>query len=170
MLETLEKVDKNRLKERLRVPFGVFLVLACLTVSAVMDLPPFSKAWEAVSWEKVPGITKRSTLASVLVGKDPAWRPVVVYTYKVNGKTYANDVIAYQPYLGIPGYEANILRTHYIAGTAVEVSYNPKDPGDSCLEPNPRWDYLLIRLTLYFLFAALVYLSCYPPAKADESL
>jgi len=167
---TAHKVEKNNLKERIRVPFIGFLVVFVLAVSGSMDMPPFLKAWEATTkWNKAPGITKRSGLAHVEVGKDPAWRPLVVYKYKVEGVEYTNDVIAFQPYIGLAGYEANVLRMHYTPGTCIDVTYDPKNPADSVLEPLPHWDYLLIHFVMYVLFAALVYLSCYPPAKLDES-
>ncbi|MDZ4834908.1 MAG: DUF3592 domain-containing protein [Candidatus Melainabacteria bacterium] len=169
-LETLEQqTDKNRLKERLRVPFLVFLVVIVIAVFCTMDLQPFMKTVATGSWSEAPGITKRSGLSRVDIGKDPAWRNVVVYKYTVDGKDYVNDVIAFQLLTGLPGYEANMAKNRYSPGSTVTVFYDPKNPQDSCIDPNRRWDIISMHLILYVLLAALAYLSCYPPYKPDES-
>jgi hypothetical protein len=169
--ETLEKVEKSTLKERIKVPFLVGLAVSCIVLSVVMDLPPLQKSITADStWKKVPGITRRSGLSHMIMGKDPSWRPIVVYNYKVDNVEYANDVIAFPEWAGLPGYEAGQVRLRYIPGTAVTVSYNPENPQDSCLETTPRWDVFFVHLICYFMFAALVFLSCYPPVKPDESV
>jgi hypothetical protein len=168
-LQTLEKLDKNRLKERLRIPFLAFLGIFAIAVFCTMDLPPFLKTVTAGSWPDTSGITKRSGLTHVAVGKDPLWRSVVVYKYTVDGKEYVNDVIAYQLFCGQPGYEAHQLRQRYLPGSSVTVTYNPSNPQDSIIDARRRWDIISIHAIMYLLLAALAYLSCYPPYKPDES-
>ena len=147
----------------------MFLGLCVVALFCTMDLPPFLKTVSCSSWPDTAGITKRSGLANVAVGKDPLWRNVVVYTYTVDGKEYVNDVIAYQLFNGQPGFEANQLRQRYSPGSAVTVTYNPNDPQDSCVDPRRRWDIIFIHAVMYILLAALLFVSCDPPYKPDES-
>jgi hypothetical protein len=169
-VDTKAQVNKYRFKERARVPYLVFLLISLVALFCVMDLPPFLKNYEAsVNWKETAGISKRSGLSQVHVGKDPVWRNVVVYAYTVDGKEYTNDVIAFQMLGAIPGYEANQMRSRYSPGSPVTVYYDPKNPQDSCLDATRRWDILSTHLIMYLLVVALAYLSVYPPYKPDES-
>jgi hypothetical protein len=168
--ETLERVDQKTLKERVRIPFLVGLVAAVLGSFLALDLPPLMKSTQAMSWKQVPGITRRAGLSHMVLGRDPAWRPIVVYHYTVDGKAYVNDTISFQEWLGLPGFEAGQIRTRYIPGTAVTVSYNPADPQDACLEPEPRYLDPFMHLVCYIMLAALIFLSCYPPVKPEQRI
>ncbi len=166
--ETLEKVDKKTLKGRVKIPFLIGLVAVVIALFLSLDLPPLMKASQAMSWKQVPGITRRAGLSHMVLGRDPAWRPIVVYHYKVDGTAYVNDTISFQEWLGLPGFEAGQIRTRYIPGTAVTVVYNPENPQESCLEAEPRYLDPFMHLVCYIMFAALVFLSCYPPVKPEE--
>lgn len=168
-LETLVRVDKDRLKERLRVPLLILLVVSVLALFFVMDMPPFQKTILAGSWPEAAGVSLRSGISLMTVGKDPLWRSIVVYKYVVDGKEYVNDVIAFVKLEGLPGYEAHQTVIRYAPGCALTVSYNPRNPQESCLDVSRRWDIISNHLIMYILCAALIYLSCYPPYKSDEN-
>lgn len=166
--ETFVAAKKNALKERIKIPLLVALVLGVAALFVALDMPPLMKSTAAMSWKQTPGITRRSGLAHLTVGRDPAWNPVVVYNYTVDGKPYINDTISFQPWLGLPGFEAGQIRTRYIPGTAVTVTYNPENPQESCLEPEPRYLDPFMHMVCYIMFAALVFLSIYPPVKPED--
>lgn len=173
ILATLEKVDKNRVKERLRVPFLVFLCVVVIAVFATMDLPKVIKSVIACGWPETPGISIRTGAVRVRLGKveDPLWNVFVNYSYKVGDREYINDVISYQNlYYGIPGFESGQAQRRFHPGAALTVRYNQHNPQESCLEPEPRWDTAFFHFVIYALIAGLFYISTYPPVKPEEEV
>ena len=167
IIETIEKADKNQVKERLRVPFLFALVLLPVVVSLSLDLPLLLKAITSTKWPEAPGVVRRGELSAMKLGRDPAWRPIVVYSYTVNGKEYLNDVIKFQPDLGLPGYEATQLKERYASSTPIQVRYDPQNPDDSCIEPSPNYFAVFTHFIMFALISVLLYLSAYPPVAPE---
>lgn len=166
--QTLAPTDtKEKLKARIKIPFLLFLIGCVLAIFCSMDLPGVIAGIQSESWPQAPGISLRSGLAHQVLGKDPAWRPVVVYHYQVNGKDYYNDTIAFQEWLGLAGFEAGVIRSRYVPGSSLTVYYDPNKPELSCLEKGVRWWDPVMHLICYVLIAALLFLSCYPPVKPE---
>ncbi len=159
--ETVPSPLKTRIKRVMRIPALVLLLAMAVTLSATLDIPNYVKATESRGWPTAIGLVRRSILIRTNIGRDPAWLPFSVYSYRVNGVEYVNDVTNYQKEIGLPGYEANVLKKRYDVGTIVDVYYNPKNPQDSCLEPLGRPFEVVMHFIVFLMFGALVYLSCY---------
>ena len=64
------------------------------------------------------------------------YRAELVYEYEVAGKRFRGTRVAQSPGLhrGVPEFAARVVE-RYPSGSAVAVSYNPKRPDESVLEP-----------------------------------
>ncbi len=159
--DTVASPFKTRIKRLMRIPAAVLLLVMAIAISATLDLPNYMKATEARGWPTATGVVRRSILVRTNIGRDPAWLPLSVYSYRVNGTDYVNDVTNFQREIGLPGYEANVLKKRYDIGTIVDVYYNPANPQDSCLEPLGRPFELVMHFICFLMFGALIYFSTY---------
>lgn len=162
ILATLEKTDKEKVKARMRVPFIGFLLFMCVFATATLDVPDFVRSIKADRWPVARGIIKRSDLDYFLLGKEPAWTPVLDYTYEIDGKQYVGYRIKFQKDWGLPGYEAHKAKEVYVANSVVAVRYDPNDPTNSCVVTAPSLFRVINHFLMCLLFAALIYLSTYP--------
>ena len=64
------------------------------------------------------------------------YRAVVLYEYEVAGERFKGNRIAQSPGMdkGVSRFAEEMVQ-RYAAGSAVDVRYNPKRPGESVLEP-----------------------------------
>ena len=88
------------------------------------------------------------------------YRPVVHYEYEVAGQRFSGDRIAQSPGMnrGVADF-AQKTADRYAVGTAVDVRYNPKRPGDCVLEPRvPRsWIFAFVIAVALLVLAAHMY-------------
>ncbi|HKK20954.1 MAG TPA: DUF3592 domain-containing protein [candidate division Zixibacteria bacterium] len=86
--------------------------------------------------------TMGQVVESEVHGKD-AIRPLVVYTYEVNGATYTDSSALQAPVFGNGRKEYEVARElsgEHPKGSNVRVYYDPKDPKESTLMPEAPWD------------------------------
>jgi hypothetical protein len=143
---------KHRLAHPERAPFvtavsgfGLLVSLFALAYVRIMR--------QSASWPVTPGRIVASGVESYIdwhrENSDTGpprryYKPSVVYSYDVKGHQYRGDRIS--PGLKIsatiPALADRAAR-RYPIGTAVNVHYNPEDPGESVLEPHTGASYLL---------------------------
>jgi hypothetical protein len=79
-------------------------------------------------------------------GRMLLYRPVVVYEYDVEGQRFRGNRIAQSPGMnrGVPDFAESVVQ-RYASGSAIDVRFNPKRPGEAVLEPRvPKgWLYAL---------------------------
>ncbi len=127
----LSPVFKNAF-ELLPIAGGLFFVI--LGIAWIF----WGKA--STSWPTTEGIilesrviesTTVSTTRRGHITSSITYTPHVVYRYRVAGKSYKSDRICF----GALDESTWSIVNRYPVGKKVKVHYNPKDPGDSVLEP-----------------------------------
>jgi hypothetical protein len=92
------------------------------------------------------------------------YRPVVVYEYEAAGQRFKGDRIAQSPGInrGVPIFAEKTVQ-RYPCGSAVDVRFNPKRPGEFVLEPRvpAGWIFVLVIAVALLALAAHIY---YGPA------
>lgn len=105
---------------------GVYLIFSSLNSSYL--------TFSSENWAETNGKVI-SSYAKLEAKK--GYRPNIIYRYKVNGKTYENDVLGYGIYY-IPFInnqrKAQEKAQQYPQDSTVRVYYNPDNPELSCLE------------------------------------
>ena len=95
-------------------------------------------------------------------GRMTLYRPVVVYEYEVDGKHFRGDRIAQSPGMnrGVADFAAKAVQ-RYAVGSAVDVRFNPKRPGECVLEPRvPKaWIFALAIAVALLVLSVHMYLS-----------
>jgi len=88
------------------------------------------------------------------------YRPVIAYEYETGGQHFRGDRIAQSPGMnrGIPDFAEQTVR-HYPVGSAVDVRFNPRRPGESVLEPRVPggWIAVLVIAVALLALAARMY-------------
>jgi hypothetical protein len=137
--------------------FGTFglIVLAILVASlreaAAMKRWPVAKgrvlSSRVEAYRDVAGSSRSGGARMTL------YRPVVRYEYEAAGRRYEGDRITQSAGLnrGTPEFAEQTVR-RYASGSAVDVRYNPRRPGESVLEPRvPRSWVLALAIGLALL-------------------
>jgi Protein of unknown function (DUF3592) len=95
-------------------------------------------------------------------GRMTLYRPVVVYEYEVDGQRFRGDRIAQSPGMnrGVDAFAQEVAR-RYASGSAVDVRFNPKRPGECVLEPRvPKaWIFALAIAVALLILAVHEYRS-----------
>jgi Protein of unknown function (DUF3592) len=93
-------------------------------------------------------------------GRLTLYRPVVVYEYEVDGQRFRGDRIAQSPGMnkGVADFAQKIVQ-RYASGSAVDVRFNPKRPGESVLEPRvPKaWIFALVIAVALLILSVHMY-------------
>ena len=87
------------------------------------------------------------------------YRAVVLYEYEVAGERFEGNRIAQSPGMdkGVPRFAEEMVQ-RYAAGSAVDVRYNPKRPGESVLEPRVPGSWVFALALGLGLIALAVYM------------
>jgi hypothetical protein len=82
------------------------------------------------------------------------YRPVVAYEYEAEGQHFRGDRIAQSPGMnrGIPNFAEETVR-RYPPGSAVDVRFNPRRPGESVLEPRVPAGWIVVLVIAVALLA-----------------
>jgi len=93
-------------------------------------------------------------------GRMTLYRAVVVYEYEVDGKVFRGDRIAQSPGMsrGVADFAEKVVQ-RYASGSAVDVRFNPKRPGEAVLEPRvPKaWVFAFLIDVALLILAVHVY-------------
>lgn len=118
------------------------------------------QARESGSWPSVPGIIRTSTVTTQRGSKGGvSYKPVVTYSYSVDGAEYTGDLIAY----GLKGSSASrsfaqYYDNKYPEGSSVPVAYDPASPQTSVLEPGvSKRAFILVAFGAIFAMNALMF-------------
>lgn len=162
ILEKLNNADKEKFKAKMEKPFILLLAFLCVLEMAVLDIPPLLKSIRAQSWPMVQGTLIHYDLVARVLGKEPAWDPVVKYVYQVGGVTYEGSELRFQRYYGLGGYDAFQMKDKYLDNSPVIVHFNPSNPNVSVLQTSPSFWRVVLNFISCCLWAALIYFSTYP--------
>jgi len=94
------------------------------------------RAWSSRDWPTTPGVILTSEIAATSDSDGTAYKPLITYTYTVDGVEHRGDTLAVgMKYLfaGLAYAQRHVKK--YPAGTAVPVAYDPCDPRRAVLEP-----------------------------------
>lgn len=152
-------------KARLVGLFGLGVVAVWLTAGIGSG---FYRSLASQHWPKV---TAHITSSQVNTGTSNAgtwWAPSVGYEYEIAGKTYASSTIRYlMPHFYQESPAADVT-IPYQTGSDVRVAYNPRNPGESVLEPGVpagMWKQALIPLFFWGLVAFLHFEITHPEKR-----
>ena len=126
---------------RSRKPIGIFLILILILLGGVFltihSSENLSKALERKAWPTANG---RVIIAEAVVSG--TIRPIVIYSYAVNGLAYIDSTDLQAPGFGNRSkqYEvAEEIARLYPTGKEIEVHYDPSDTSNSVLITSPSW-------------------------------
>jgi hypothetical protein len=109
----------------------VFLVAGSALL--LLALASIVQALRIRGWPKTHGLIKSATVAQARRPRlSPAGRPRISYEYKVDGRTYAGDRVAFSTTNTPRAIEKTMQR--YAPGALVEVHYDPRRPQRSVLQ------------------------------------
>jgi len=118
---------------------GVSLVAG--GVALVYALRTGLGAWRSRRWPRVTGTVMRSEVVEVPKRRlSKVYKPVVVYTYEIDGLEYTNDQMGFgfDDFLGDGLFRdrlaAERVAAHYGAGNPVSVAYDPQDKSRAVLK------------------------------------
>lgn len=140
----------------IKVNFPVLLAITVISILGVilifLQTRRINEISEIRNWSTTQGLI----VSSEVVG-DRAFRPDVVYEYRVNGRLYSQTTDLQMPAFGgrRTKYDAaHKLSSMYPAGQTVEVHYNPEMPSSSKLKTGVPVE-VYLRLSFgTFLFCA----------------
>jgi len=122
----------------------------------------------AASWPAVPGKIVKSEVEEYQERDDDdgrttwrtAYRPAVEYAYAVNGREHHGNQINYAMSVSAGRGYAEKVAARYPVGSAVDVHYDPKNPGTSALRTaggaGATWIIFGAALIVFALAAALL--------------
>jgi hypothetical protein len=113
------------------IPAGIVL-LAIGCGLTWMGIRQMEAARRPLGWPTAPGKVWQASIAT-RPGRHPTRVARIYYSFRVGDDVLMNSRVAYGD-SGASSRAAELVR-RYPAGTAVTVSYNPLDPGDSVIEP-----------------------------------
>jgi hypothetical protein len=93
------------------------------------------------SWPQIDGIVLQTWLEQSSSRSGPEYAAIVAYQYRVNGVEYRSERLSYPERHGAKS-EAMRKLAKYPPGSACIVSYDPRSPGDACLEPGPDYGFM----------------------------
>lgn len=165
MAAATERTDDQLMLASVCGGFGVLLLL--LVFSALREAVAM-KRWPvaqgrvlSATVEKYRGLAGAGNFGSTRTRME-LYRPVIVYEYAVAGETFKSSRIAQSPGInrGIPDFAEKVAQ-RYPAGSAVDVRFNPKRPGESVLEPRvpPGWIFVLVIAVALMVLAGRIYFA-----------
>ena len=122
----------------------------------------------AASWPAVPGVISfsgvketRSSTGTDSNHRTMAYQPNVEYSYEVNAHSYVGRRIKLDVTVAGSKAAAEAVVARYPVGAAVEVHYDPANPGDAAIERNTSLPLaplaLALALMAFSLYLAGVY-------------
>lgn len=141
------QVDDEKAKAILRWIIIIFALLFFVIGSVVFvgATKEALSAHESASWPSVPGTIlvseidryeSRGTMGGGSnIRTSILYRPFIKYTYLVDGVSYKNNRVKISALSDSQGRQAKFYVNKYPVDESVMVSYSPKNPASSVLEP-----------------------------------
>ncbi len=144
--------------------FGLGVVAVWLTVGIGSG---FYRCFASLHWPKALAHVTSSQVNTGPSNVGTWWAPAVEYQYVIGGAAYRSSTIRYlMPHFYQESPAADVVAP-YPAGTDVQLSYDPKNPAESVLEPGvPRgmWKQALIP-AFFWALVAFLHFEITHPAK-----
>ncbi len=120
-------------------------------------------AYAKREWPAVSGVVTKSTVT----GED-SYAPEVDYRFVIDSVTYTGTSDRHVPFFGNRRRTLEVAQKEVASlkpGTTVTVFYNPLDPTDNTIQPEPRWNDLAQSGLGVFLFAGGLFMVLWPRRK-----
>jgi len=114
----------------------------------------YKKAKDTESWPETEGIVLYSEVNSHVSDGSTMYKPIVKYTYSVNGKEFTSSKYSYGEYSSSDSDFAYEIVDLYPKGKKVSVYYNPSKPYKAVLETGVGF-MIYIPLVLGVIFSAI---------------
>jgi hypothetical protein len=151
--------------------FGFFVVAVIGVWLTVNMLSAWYLSLVSRHWPTTTGHVLASSVDSGTNTLGQWWAPAVTYDYRVGtAKLESARVRFYLPFLRNRD-QAEAIRSPYVVGAPVNVSYDPGNPARSVLEPGFRqgiWKPSLIALLFWIMTVALYYEVTHPGALTSK--
>ncbi len=120
------------------------------------------------SWHVTQGqITESRTVEYIDEDGDHMYRPVIVYTYTVDGREYEGDRIKASLAASSSSNPPKRESSRYQVGDAVDVHYNPQNPYDAALEMGISWSRVLFGLAFGAIMIGLA-VAAWPQLSTQQ--
>ncbi len=119
----------------------------------------------AVTKQAWPVVTGQITHADVVDGPD--YRPEYEYYYQVNGNEFTGRSILHAPAFGgkIKQYDVSVsLNEERLLDSNLAVHFNPVNPSESTITPDPSWS-IYVRLAAGILLFMLGLFTVFLPRR-----
>ena len=118
---------------------GLLFLIAGGFTFFIWGLPPLQYASASKDWPSANGEITRSEIYSEWKDGKTQYRPDIVYTYHVDGRSYvSSNVTVGDPLFASSISTAKRIQAEYPEGRNVDVYYNPDLPSFSVLEPGVK--------------------------------
>jgi len=93
------------------------------------------EAYQSRTWPVVPGTITRSDISTSTFDSDVMFSAEIRYVYTVDSQEMRGSRVSFSDLSSSDARRAERVITRYLAGSSVQVYYNPRDPLDTVLEP-----------------------------------
>jgi hypothetical protein len=116
-----------------------------------------NNAKASISWPTAQGEIIKSQVTHRSNSDGDSYSPEVTYTYPVNSRSYKSYTIKFGENSYDSKRRAEEIAASYQVGNNVTVYYDPKNPGNSVLEPGvSSGSYIVLGIGLLFLTIGLI--------------
>ncbi len=124
------------------------------------NIQDWTRARQSKTWPSTPGHITKAELVWVRGGRSAHPKPVITYTYSVDGVPYTGDRIAFEYAHVHARDEVEAILQRFPTGSSPPVYYDPARPQDSALEPRTRGLATGLLINLILLFSPTAFCLC----------
>jgi hypothetical protein len=145
------------------LPFAVIAVFLALRARSSQQQVKAARAWPTTTGRVLSAEVVAHRSRTGRSGYSTSYYPAVAYEYVVNGQRYMNNVVNPGQAVGI-GLRGVVEKkvARYPVGNAVQVYYNPQNPGESVLETSAsganRVLWFVVALIVVMLICTLTFI------------
>lgn len=97
-----------------------------------------STARESAEWPTVEGVVRSAHVEETGGGRKAKWSPIIRYEYRVEGRLYSSDHLSWAIEKYDTRREAEEIVALFAPDTDITAYYNPADPSESVVLPDPE--------------------------------